>query len=132
MFREPIDWLSSWWRYRSRGKLADPSNPKHHRYTGDVTFEQFARAYMESDNREGHQSRFVRARRGQTEIDRIFRYDRLDLLVEFLCEKIGEDVDLEVKNVSPERSFSLSEECERELREFLQPEYRIYERAIVE
>jgi len=87
---------------------------------------------MESDNREGHQSRFVRARRGQTEIDRIFRYDRLDLLVEFLCEKIGEDVDLEVKNVSPERSFSLSEECERELREFLQPEYRIYERAIVE
>jgi len=132
VFREPIDWLSSWWRYRSRGKLADPSNPKHHRYTGDVTFEQFARAYMESDNREGHQSRFVRARRGQTEIDRIFRYDRLDLLVEFLCEKIGEDVDLEVKNVSPERSFSLSEECERELREFLQPEYRIYERAIVE
>jgi len=132
VFREPIDWLSSWWRYRSRGKLADPSNPKHHRYTGDVTFEQFACAYMESDNREGHQSRFVRARRGQTEIDRIFRYDRLDLLVEFLCEKIGEDVDLEVKNVSPERSFSLSEECERELREFLQPEYRIYERAIVE
>jgi hypothetical protein len=132
VFREPIDWLSSWWRYRSRGKLADPSNPKHHRYTGEVTFEQFARAYMESNNREGHQSRFVRARRGQTEIDRVFRYDRLDLLVNFLCEKIGEDVDLEVKNVSPKRSFSLSEVCERDLREFLRPEYRIYQRAIVE
>lgn len=74
----------------------------------------------------------MRARRGQAEVDRIFRYDRLDLLVEFLCEKIGEDVEVGIKNVSPERSFSLSEECERELREFFRPEYRIYQRAIFE
>lgn len=50
VFREPIDWLSSWWRYRSRGKLADHSSTKHHRYTGELSFEQFARAYMEGDN----------------------------------------------------------------------------------
>ncbi len=25
--REPIDWLSSWWRYRSREKLANPTDP---------------------------------------------------------------------------------------------------------
>jgi hypothetical protein len=35
-----------------------------------------------------------------------------------------------VRNVSPERSFSLSEGCERDLREFFAPEYRIYEQAI--
>jgi hypothetical protein len=130
VFREPIDWLSSWWRYRSRGKLADPSNQRHHRYTGDITFEQFARAYMEGNNGEARQARFVRARRGHAEVDRIFRYDRLDLLVDFLCEKIDKDVQVGVRNVSPERSFSLSEECERELREFFRPEYRIYQRAI--
>jgi len=77
-------------------------------------------------------SKFVRARRGQAEVDRVFRYDRLDLLVDFLCEKIGEDVEMGIKNVSPERSFSLSKECERELREFFKPEYRIYQRAVVE
>jgi hypothetical protein len=132
VFREPIDWLSSWWRYRSRGKLAEPSSPKHHRYTGDVSFEQFARAYMEGNNGEGRQSKFVRARRGHAEVDRIFRYDRLDLLVNFLCEKIGKDVEVGIKNVSPERSFSLSKDCEGELRQFLRPEYRIYQRAIGE
>jgi hypothetical protein len=131
-FREPIDWLSSFWRWRSRGKLAEPSSPKHHRYTGNVSFEQFARACMESNNGEERQSKFVRARRGQAEIDRIFRYDRIDLLVDFLCEKIGEDVEVGIKNVSPERPFSLSEECKCELREFLRPEYRIYQRAISE
>jgi hypothetical protein len=129
VFREPIDWLSSWWRYRSREKLADPSSPRHHRYTGDVSFEQFARAYLEGNNGESRQSRFVRARRGHAEVDRIFRYDRLDLLVDYLCEKIGEDVQVGIKNVSPERPFSLSEECERELKEFLRLEYRIYRRA---
>jgi hypothetical protein len=85
---------------------------------------------MEEDNRSGRPSKFVQARRGQAEVDRVFRYDRLDLLVDFMCEKIGEGVELGIKNISPERSFSISEECERELREFFKPEYRIYQRAI--
>ena len=132
-FREPIDWLSSWWRYRSREKLANPTDPKHRNYTGDASFEQFARAYMEGSERfamVGRPSRVVRPCPGEAEVDRIFRYDRLDLLVDFLCEKVGEEVEVGSANTSPERSFYLSEECEIELREFFAPEYRIYERAI--
>ena len=132
-FREPIDWLSSWWRYRSREKLANPTDPKHRNYTGDVSFEQFARAYMEGSEQfaqVGRPSRFVQPRQGQAEMDRIFRYDRLDLLVDFLCEKVGEEVEVGSANTSPDRSFFLSGECETELREFFAPEYRIYERAI--
>ena|SRR5215218_8099151 len=133
VIREPIDWLSSWWRYRSREDLADPSHPRHHNYVGRVSFEQYAHAYMKGDEQfaqVGRQSGFVRPRRGQATVDRIFRYDRFDLLVDFLCEKVGEEVDVGARNVSPKLSFSLSEECERELRKFFAPEYRIYERAI--
>jgi hypothetical protein len=121
VFREPIDWLSSWWRYRSREKLANPTDPKHSNYTGEGS-EQFAQV--------GRPSKFVQPRSGQAEVDRLFRYDRLDLLVDFLCEKVGEEVEVGSANTSPERSVSLSEECEIELREFFAPEYRIYERAI--
>jgi hypothetical protein len=131
--REPIDWLASWWRYRSRGRLADPADPWHHNYTGDVTFEQFARAYMEGSERfakVGRLSRFMRPRSGEAEVDLIFRYDRLELLIDFLCEKVGEEVEVGSENSSPQRSFSLSEECELELRKFFAPEYRIYEQAI--
>jgi hypothetical protein len=85
---------------------------------------------MEEGNGEGRPAKFVRARRGQAEVDRVFRYDRLDLLVEFLCEKVGEKVEVGISNVSPERSFSLSEGCERELHEFFALDYRIYKRAI--
>src|SRR3712207_9173435 len=51
VFREPIDWLASWWRYRSREELADPSHPSHHNYAGHLSFEQFAYAYMKGEDR---------------------------------------------------------------------------------
>ncbi len=38
-------------------------------------------------------------------------------------------MEVSVRNVSPERSSSLPEDCERELRRFFIPEYEIYERA---
>jgi hypothetical protein len=132
-FREPIDWLSSWWRYRSREQLANPTNPRHRNYTGDVSFEEFARAYMDGSEqfaKVGRPSTFLRPRPGEAEVDRIFRYDRIDLLVDYLCEKVGDKVEIGSANTSPKRSYSLSEECEFELREFLAPEYRIYEQAI--
>src|SRR3712207_6042826 len=45
-FREAIDWLHSWWRYRSREAIADPSRRAHKNYTGNVSFEEFVRAYI--------------------------------------------------------------------------------------
>lgn len=133
-FREPIDWLASWWRYRSRDRLADPSRPRKHRnYTGHVSFEEFVHAYMEGKHqfaKVGRPSEFVRPRPKEPEVDHIFRYDRLDLLVDFLSEKVGEKVEVGIENASPKRSYSISEESEQALREFLAPEYRIYERAI--
>jgi hypothetical protein len=133
-FREPIDWLSSWWRYRSREELTDPSHQRHHNYVGHLSFEQFVRAYMNDDGklvaRMRRPSEFVQPLPGQAEVDRIFRYDRLDLLVDFLCEKVGKGVQVSLKNVSPERAASLSETCKREVREFFTPEYLIYEQAI--
>ena len=42
---------------------------------------------------------------------------------------MGEDVEVGRSNVSPERPYKLSEVCERELREYLTDEYRIYEQS---
>jgi hypothetical protein len=107
-FREPIDWLHSWWRYRSREAIADPSHRAHKNYTGNVSFEEFARAYINGTHqfaRVGRQAKMVRARPKQHGIDRIFRYERLDLLIEFLCEKVGEEVEVGRSNVSPEMPY---------------------------
>jgi hypothetical protein len=63
-FREPIDWLHSWWRYRSREAIADPSHRAHKNYTGNVSFEEFARAYINGTHqfaRVGRQAKMVKA-----------------------------------------------------------------------
>jgi hypothetical protein len=115
--------------------LANPSRRNHPNYAGHLSFEQFVRAYMDGDDQfaqVGRQAKFVRPRGEQAGVDRLFRYDRLNLLVAYLCEKVGEEVKIGTSNVSPRRSVYLSEECERELREFFAPEYRIYEGAIAE
>lgn len=36
-------------------------------------------------------SRFVPSRPGQPEVARVFRYDRVALLVDFLCEKVAQE-----------------------------------------
>ncbi len=139
VFREPIDWLESWWSYRSREQLADPAHRNHRNYAGHLSFEQFARAYMKGEEQAvrledpsgvRRPSKFVRPNPGQAGIDHLFRHDRLDLLADYLCEKVGEEVEVSVRNASPERSSSLPEDCERALRRFFIPEYEIYERAI--
>ena len=86
-----------------------PSHRAHKNYTGNVSFEEFARAYINGTHgfaRVGRQAKMVHARPKQHGIDRIFRYERLDLLIEFLCEKIGEDVEVGRSNVSPEMPTS--------------------------
>ncbi len=139
--REPIDWLFSWWRYRSRDDLAaSRTAKKRSHYAGDVTFEEFARAYMRHHRGEGRPeeayahvgrpARFVESLPGKVGVDRIYRYDRLDLLVKYLSEKVGKKIELGVENASPPREFELSDDCYKELRAFMEADYAVYESAI--
>lgn len=113
------------------GPLARPNHPRHKNYAGHHFFEQFARAHMEESEPSAqvqHPSEFVRlVEEGTPGVDLLFRYERLDLLVDYLC---GKDVEVAVRNVSPERPFSLSEEAERDLRAFFASENGLHARAI--
>ena len=138
VFRDPMDWLLSWWRFRSRKRLLKRAPEK---FAGEISFDEFARTYMafHRDDPDARSKRFAQLIRprdvvqpgpNQPPVDRVFRYDHLDLLVKYLSEKVGEDVSIAVENTSPDRSGSGSPEVERELREFFVPEYEIYESAL--
>lgn len=114
LFREPIDWLHSWWRYRSRPALADPASPAHQNYTGHVTFGEFADAYIEGNvpfaQLDGQgQAEFVRGPAGEVSVDRLFRYEDIELLTTYLSERMDVTVELRRRNVSPDRELHLSE-----------------------
>lgn len=132
VMREPISWLHSWWRYRGRPQLANAEGPRRRNYTGDITFEQFVRAYIDQSERYatsiGRQANFLRGPNDQlVGVDRLFRYEELDAFVDYASERVGKRLALGKINVSPKTKLKLPRSTRRELQEFLATEYYIYE-----
>ena len=126
LFRDPEDWLRSWWRYRSRDGLTDPS-----RSAKGWTFDDFVQAYLSGragPASVGSQARFVSAKDGSVGCDRIFRYETLDRFAAWLSERLEVPLSLEHLNVSPPaRADAALEGATRSMLETgLDQEYRIY------
>lgn len=131
MFREPTEWLESWWRYRSRPEIIE-ENPA--RYTGELTFEEFALGYVAGDTSVtgsvGRPARFVALSPAlDIGVDRLFALDRPDAWQTWLEDKMGGSVKIRTANVSTERRVpDLSAPTRAALVDFFAPEYDIWSR----
>lgn len=106
LMREPLDWLGSWYRYRMREDEVPEKS------TRGISFETFIRAYCQDEDRPeyaniGAQSRFLTPQ-GPRPVDHIFRYERMDLFVDFMQDRLGVKIDLPTKNISPKVDIDLS------------------------
>lgn len=127
LFREPTDWLFSWYRYRSREKIKNRSQS-----TVNLTFDEFVERYMKEDalvSDIGRTSRFVIDHDGNTGVNHIFRYESIGKYTNFLESRFEQKFHLEYLNKSPKLDFVLSTKLKAQLEEFLTPEYEIYESA---
>lgn len=130
--RDPIDWLRSWYRFRTRDALIGHANS-----TVQVSFEQFIDAWLRPMDerpayaRIGRQSDFLRNGHGHVAITHLFRYEAMEALLTFLGQRLGGPVTLERKNVSPRTVTDLSPALEARLREALAAEFEVWEGARV-
>ncbi|MBD3913624.1 hypothetical protein [Nocardioides hwasunensis] len=123
MFREPVAWLESWWRYRSR----DDSRQS----TADMTFEQFALHYLAGDDDaptpKGRPARFIRAE-GGVAVDRIFSVDRPDVWEPWFAERVGAPLEFGRRNASGAERGALSFATREALAAHFAPEYEVWHR----
>ena len=124
MMREPRDWLSSWYRFRSRPDQTDPAKS-----TAGMSFDDFVRGWC-SDPRPafadvGSQARFLKPRQGEG-VSRLFRYEDIDSFVHFLEDRLGCEIILPRLNVSPSRATELSPETEALLHEVASDDFALY------
>ena len=124
MFREPISWLESWWRYRAR----DASRQS----TADMSFDEFARSYLARDDAaptpNGRPARFINAR-GMVAVDRIFSVERPDVWSAWLAERVGAPLEFERRNASADGvRGELGEETTAALTRHFAPEYDVWRR----
>ncbi|MBO9410687.1 MULTISPECIES: sulfotransferase family 2 domain-containing protein [unclassified Ruegeria] len=126
--REPIDWLGSWYKFRSRDERIG-----HPHSTRDMSFDDYVQAYMKSPRPEyadvGSQSQFFRTRSNGRGADHVFKYENQDKILDFLENRLDMKIALQRENVSPTRDLALSAETEQKFRKRHALEFECHEKA---
>ena len=128
VMREPVDWLGSWFRYRSRPALIGKTNS-----TAGLTFNQFVQNYLKSDPpayaRVGSQARFLCDQKNTCLVDKIFDYRHVEQLHEYLSQRLNTVVAPQRLNVSPASDLSLSDETREKLCTALAVDFYMYQQV---
>lgn len=126
--REPVGWLSSWYRYRARDEIRGTPNS-----TAEMDFDTFVAAWLRDAPPDfakvGRQSRFVSEEDGSLGVDHLFRHDRLDQAVEFLEDRVKAKLEVGRSNVSPPGEVGLSKTMGARLRAEAPEEFALWERV---
>jgi len=123
MFREPIAWLESWWRYRAREDSRQS--------TAEMTFEEFALRYLAGDDEapvpKGRPARFIHAQ-GAVAVDRLFSVDHPEVWSTWFGERVGATLELERRNSSTAERGELGFATREALAAHFAPEYEVWRR----
>lgn len=124
--RNPVDWLSSWYRYRTRSDLIG-----HENSTKDVSFDEFVLEYCKGQPAPfanvGSQNKFLRINDGELGVQQLFRYEAQPTILGYLEQRLKMQITLKQKNVSPKMSLSLSADVEAKLRQKRAAEFEVWE-----
>ncbi len=122
VMREPLDWLGSWYRYRTRDELKNPDNPRSINFTGNMSFDHFVRDVCEPDDLKPPHARIktpswvALSSAKVIGVDRLFAYEAFDAFRDYVAEKTGKPIQEKTANVSPRMDLVLAPEIEARLR----------------
>ncbi len=126
--RNPVDWLGSWYRYRTRDALRGHKNS-----TADMDFDAFVSAYMRDEKPDfanvGSQSVFLSGPKAKLSVSHLFRYEALDGAVAFLSKRLDLEIKLQQKNVSPKLELQLPQATLDRLEDRLSHEFKLWSSA---
>lgn len=126
VMREPVSWLSSWYRFRQRPFMKDKPNSTH-----GISFDDFVLAYMKGKRpgfaEVGNQFKFLERQPNGTSITHLFRYDDQTRLKNFLEERLAVKLELGQENVSPAIKVALSADVEARLRRKFADDFDLYD-----
>ena len=124
--RNPVDWLGSWYRYRTREELIG-----HENCTRDISFDDFVLEYCKGQPAPfanvGSQNKFLRINDGDIGAQHLFQYEQWDKVIAYLEERLEFKITLKQKNVSPTMNLTLSAELVEKLREKRAVEFEVWE-----
>ncbi len=125
VMREPVSWLSSWYRFRQRPFMMDRPNSTH-----GISFDEFVLGYMKGKRpgfaEVGNQLKFLERQPNGTGITHLFRYEDQPRLQSFLEDRLDMKFDLARENVSPDFEVTLSAEVDERFRRKYAEDFELY------
>ncbi len=129
IIRHPVDWLSSWFRYRCRDNLVGHPNSAR-----GVSFDDFVLEFCKGKPAPyanvGSQAKFLRDGDGKMGVDHLFRYEAQDTLMTFLRDRFGDFPEPKRLNVSPDFQVNLSPQVLEKLKRKRLDEFAAWEAAL--
>lgn len=126
VMREPVSWLGSWYRFRQRPFMDGKPNS-----TKGISFDEFVRGYCKGQQpgyaNVGSQATFLEPQKNGCQVKHLFRYEEQARLQAFLEQRLGVELKLERRNVSPAMELSLSPDVEAVLRRKKSAEFELYD-----
>jgi hypothetical protein len=132
VMREPVDWLGSWYRYRTRDELKKPGNPRSVNFTGNMSFDDFIRDVCRPGAEQPQHARIKTpswvALGGKETIgvDRLFPYEALDSFFDYIIDKTGKPIETKTANVSPKMDLSLTPDMLERLKQHFAFEFALH------
>lgn len=124
--REPVDWLSSWYRYRHRDEIAGTP-----RSTRGMSFDDFVLGYAGENPpacaNVGSQARFMLDARGARDVTHLFRYEQQPHLIAFFEQRLSCTIALSRMNVSPRMPLDLGRAARAALERARPEEFELWE-----
>ncbi|SMY07613.1 gamma-glutamyl kinase [Flavimaricola marinus] len=124
--RHPVDWLASWYRYRSRDDLVGHPNS-----TRGISFDDFVGEYVRGKPAPfaavGSQAKFLNDGDGHLAVNHLFRYEAQPKLIDYLESRLQLKIDLPRLNVSPKVDAELSTEMREKLERKCAAEFAVWE-----
>jgi len=126
LVRNPLDRAVSWWKYRARPELKGKPN-----YTGDISFATFAERLIAGEVGLGTATNFVTDQHGTVIVDRLYRYDNLEVAAAWMASCLGIPTpELPQINVSPQREAGLDAKGRARLEAHFASDLALYESAL--
>ena len=139
LFRNPAEWLYSWYCYRSRSELKNPLHPKHsNRVTDEMSFESFCSAYLQEGKKprcvpSSHQFDLISDDNGLLGVDKCFSFHALGFFESWLSDRLKMKLTFPAKNSS--KSFGSRDLSDEILAGFSLKypiDFRLYEKLAVD
>ena len=124
--RNPIDWLGSWYRYRTRPDLIG-----HENSTQNISFDEFVLEYCKGSPASfanvGSQNKFLRINEGEIGVQHLFQYEQWDKVIDYLEKRLDMKIVTKQKNLSPPMALTLSAKVEAKLKDKRAAEFAVWE-----